>query len=465
MPAIADFSVSDRALRIAETDLAYSGGLGLGMERFYRSDSSRIGLFGRGWGSRYETRLTVEADGGLVVHECGCGPAVTFRPIQGQPGLWEGPGCDYQRIKQIPGGYQRLLGAGKTETFSSDGRLLRAADTDGNWVAVGYDKDRIAAIEDNYGRKMVFAYAPDGRLDRVEGEGDRKARYQFDPDGRLIAATDSDGVEHAYSYDENGLLVAEIGPDGNKMTATYEFGRLAILSENGGVRRFGGDEGEGWRELWEAAQDSEGHLVSIAHRIQLYRTDSQGQGRLWRELSSRNGSRLDTEYNDLGLPAIIRDGNGRSGGFRYDARGRLVHKETADEILDLRYDPKIGKVSRIERRSGGSPTWSTFTYNGRGNLVGANDELGRKVSLTYDEHGRIAGITQQGRYFTFTYNRESKPTTIALAGVGTIRVEYDQKGEIARVESSSGPAMALKVTSMFQHLLTLVRPADVKVGL
>jgi hypothetical protein len=33
------------------------------------------------------------------------------------------------------------------------------------------------------------------------------------------------------------------------------------------------------------------------------------------------------------------------------------------------------------------------------------------------------------------------------------------------VESDGGPAMALEVTSMFQNLLQLVKPSEVRIGL
>jgi hypothetical protein len=70
-PVLADVSAHDGTLRITEVDLGYSGGLEPSLERFYRSDSRRSGLFGRGWGSRYETRVEIQADGSLVVFENG----------------------------------------------------------------------------------------------------------------------------------------------------------------------------------------------------------------------------------------------------------------------------------------------------------------------------------------------------------------------------------------------------------
>lgn len=464
-PAIADVSVHDRTLRIAETDIGYSGGLEPSLERFYRSDSSRSGLFGRGWGSRYETRVAMQADGTLAVHENGCASSVVFHPVQGHPGRWEVKNCGLQRITQTPSGFVRHTADGKTETFAKDGRLLRITDSNGNWIAIRHEQERIAAIEDNFGRAMTLVYGADGHLERITGEGGREARYRFDAEGRLIAATGPDGGEHRYAYGEDGLLIAATGPDGGKVAATYESGRLTSLGENGATRRFGGHEGEGWKEVWEAAEDSEGHRLTITRRVQLFRVDRQGHLRIWREMSDRDGRQTDIEYNDIGQAAIIRDGNGHSSGFRYDAIGRLLHKETPDETVDMAYDPRAGKVSRVDRVVQGTRSWSRFAYDARGNLAAAANSDGRKVSLDHDPQGRISMITERGRHLAFTYNRESRPIRITLQGGGSIQVEYDGKGEIAGVKSDGGAATALKVTQAFQNLLELVKPANVKVGL
>lgn len=459
-PAAADLSVHDRTLRITETDLGYSGGLEPRLERVYRSDSTHMGLFGRGWGSRYETRLEPLADGGLVVHENGCGPAVAFHPVPGRTGLWEARGCGLQRIKAVPTGFQRQLADGTSETFSQDGRLRRIADTNGNWVAVRYGQGRITAIEDNFGRTLAFAYGADGRIEQIRGENGRDVRYRHDAGGRVTEVAGSQGGDHRYTYGEDGLLIS-----GAKATATYESGHLTSLDENGTIRRFGGQDGKGWRESWEVVQDSEGHRLSLTRRIQLFRTDTQGRNRLWREMSNRDGQETDIEYNDLGQAAIIRHGNGRSSGLRYDAMGRLLHKDAPGEALDMAYDPRSGKVSRVERRTGDTTSWSRFAYDARGNLTAAANSDGRAIALVYDPHGRIASITEGSKRLTFTYNRESRPIRIAVRGGGAIQVEYDDKGEIASVKSGSGAATALKVTAMFQGLLELVRQANIKAGL
>ena len=89
----------------------------------------------------------------------------------------------------------------------------------------------------------------------------------------------------------------------------------------------------------------------------------------------------------------------------------------------------------------------------------------RSAAKTWASIRRISDVTERGKHLVFTYNRDSKPTSITLRGGGTIKVEYDANGEIASVNSDGGVAMALKVTKTFQSLLELVRPANVKIGL
>lgn len=464
-PALAEVSVCDRNLRITETDLGYSGGLEPSLERFYRSESSRVGLFGRGWTSRYETHVELRPDNSLNVHEPGCSSSTLFRPVPGQSDRWEANRCGLQRIIGTPDGFQRKRADGGTEEFTRDGRLWQITDSNGNWIAIRYDQDRMAQIEDNYGRHLTFTHGDNGRIERVVAESGRETRYGFDNEGRVITVTDPDGGIHRYSYGADGLLSAEDSAKGGRFAATYESGRLASLTENSTIRRFGGHEAEEWAESWEATEDPEGHGLAVSRQVRFFRADAERQGQKWREFSVRDGSETDTEFNDWGLVAIIRDGKGHSSAFRYDGMGRLTHKETQDETVDVAYDPSSGKVSRIEGRAMGSRSWSRFAYDTRGNLIGAANSDGRKISLAYDPQGRISEIAERGKRLLFAYNRESQPTRITEQGGASITVEYDGKGEIASVKSDGGAAMALKVTQTFQSLLTLVRSANVKVGL
>lgn len=79
--------------------------------------------------------------------------------------------------------------------------------------------------------------------------------------------------------------------------------------------------------------------------------------------------------------------------------------------------------------------------------------------------GRITELVDQGgQRVTFKYNRNSKPIEITVVGVGTINVRYTASGEIEKVDSDGGRTVALKVTSTFQNLLEIIRPAGVSLS-
>ncbi len=66
---------------ISYTDIVVpGGGKKLEITRTYNSKATEIGWFGFGWGSEFETRLEVSADGSVVIHEHGTGAKSRFTP-------------------------------------------------------------------------------------------------------------------------------------------------------------------------------------------------------------------------------------------------------------------------------------------------------------------------------------------------------------------------------------------------
>ncbi|MBT5715779.1 MAG: hypothetical protein HOI70_02590, partial [Opitutae bacterium] len=81
LSAIAGVSLKNGNFYISYTDiLVPGGGHDLKTVRTYNSRATEIGWFGFGWGSDYETYITVSADGSVVVHENGSGALTRFTP-------------------------------------------------------------------------------------------------------------------------------------------------------------------------------------------------------------------------------------------------------------------------------------------------------------------------------------------------------------------------------------------------
>jgi YD repeat-containing protein len=146
----------------------------------------------------------------------------------------------------------------------------------------------------------------------------------------------------------------------------------------------------------------------------------------------------------------------------------VTKKVTPTEVTDLSYDAKAAKVSKVVRNSKIDKklsSWSEFKYDERGNLVLAKNSEKKGVKLFYDTNGRIKSlIDQDQRRLDFKYNENSKPVEITDPKLGTIRVSYKNSGEIDKIDSSAGQKVALQVTSAFQNLLEIIRPAGVNLS-
>ena len=109
---------------------------------------------------------------------------------------------------------------------------------------------------------------------------------------------------------------------------------------------------------------------------------------------------------------------------------------------------------------------TNFDYNEKGDIIFAErPEEGISVYLVYNSNGSIKIMKQNENLMLFEYNSNKKPVKITLEGVGAIEVKYNQYGEISKVESPDGRGMALKVTSLFQELLSLIKPPNVNLNI
>src|SRR5437588_807155 len=80
LPAFSNVSIRNGNYFIGYTDIVYPGGFEPKVERVYNSKSAFRGMFGWGWGNEFEVKLSVSADGGVVVHEFGGGADNRFNP-------------------------------------------------------------------------------------------------------------------------------------------------------------------------------------------------------------------------------------------------------------------------------------------------------------------------------------------------------------------------------------------------
>lgn len=265
--AAAHVSLLNGDFFISSLDLSYAGQRGLRLERVYNSKAGFRGLFGWGWGSNYETYLTIMGDGSAVVHEYAGGATNVFSPPQLTAGELEdtvqeiaraagvanstigglGGSAYVDRLRTDPDfrstewarlvaakflaprqltvgtilrstrfgseslertavGYSRRTGSGTLEEFDVDGRLIRVTEpSSGTTVQLSYAaQGGLSRLSDDFGHVANVTLNARGLMAILRTQDGRVAYYEYNNRDELVYSSDIDGTVRAYQYDTFG---------------------------------------------------------------------------------------------------------------------------------------------------------------------------------------------------------------------------------------------------------------------
>jgi YD repeat-containing protein len=382
----------------------------------------------------------------------------------------------YQYITKVADGYVRTFDNGKVEKFDDFGRLIKVSDKNSNFIEIKYGKEgHIEKILDNFNRKMFFSFNSRGLVEKIQGESGKVAEYKYDSEDHLVFSKNSTGETYTFKYDKRHNML-EIGyADKSSMQMTYypkeQFENIkTVKDKDGSMTEYGyeRDAGAGSIAIKVKVKNKDGKQLSESKFEYVTKKKSDGEEWTYKLVTTVDGVKTETTYNECcGLPLLIKQGNEETA-FEYDTKGHVTKKTTPQEVTDLKYDPKVNKVSRVARYSKvnkNQMTWSEFNYDPKGNLIFAKNSEKKGVKLLYDNNGRIKTLIDQNRrQIHFKYNENSKPIAITDPSLGTITVSYQNSGEIKKVESTAGRKIALQVTAAFQNLLDIIRPAGVSLS-
>ena len=513
---------------ITYTDIVAPGGdRDLEITRTYNSKSTDNGWFGFGWGSLYETKLTVSADGSVTVMENGSGAQTRFVPkevinvesaskkivdamkkkepmsevavqalikrLNNDAELRQFYSQKYgvetlltdgtilysndrgiQTISKEKEGYKRVSAEGKTDYFDNTGKLTKITDKNGYSVSFEYKGNTLEAIKDSQAKQILFEWYPDGKIKTASFAGDKKSTYTYDTKGNLATSVDVAGNIYKYEYDANHNLTSISYVDATKMQIKYDKNSFAteVIERNGEITKYKYDSNPKNPDFhyWTTVTKKpvEGPETSSRYEYEI-KAKPDGQQYTYRIATDIDGIKTETIYSECcSLPLKITRGKDVTT-FEYNAKGLLTKKtSTRGEYVELAYDDKINKITKVVNNEG----WTTFQYDKIGNLAKAVNSAGKSVLLIYDRAGKITKMIDQEkedvktrRTLSFKYNSLGKPVEIEMENVGVINVAYDNYGEIKKVESKAGAKMALQVTQAFQSLLSIVKPAGVNLNM
>lgn len=510
---------------ISYTDIVVpGGGKKLEITRTYNSKSTEVGWFGFGWGSEFETRLELSADGSIVVHEHGSGAKTRFTPktpidavaastkivteMKKKTALSDKAASDLiqklannselrhtyalnfgvqanvaqgsvlysndrgpQELAVTKEGYRRSHSDGRVDLFNTAGQLTRISDKSGYFVGFTYKDGKLDSIKDSQAKQIFFSWYPDGLAKEIWSAGDKKATFKYQ-ENDLVSSKDVGDNSYEYSYDKSHNLSEIRYSDKTKLKIAYDpktFFVVEVNDRNGENTKYqyGADPKKVDDHYWTVVTKPGFDGKPVANRYEYeIKTTADGSRYTYRILTEINGIKTDTIFAENSLPVKIARGTHVTN-FEYNSNGLLTKKSsTKGDFVNIDYDDKVNKIKKVVNNEG----TTEFEYDAKGNLVKASNNEGKIVFLIYDSKNKISKMVDQEsassrRTLAFKYNSLGKPVEIEMEKVGKINVAYDNYGEIKKVESSAGHKMALQVTQAFQNLLTIVKPAGVNLNM
>jgi YD repeat-containing protein len=387
----------------------------------------------------------------------------------------------YEVIDVRPDGLRRTKEGTSTQVFDRQCALSRIEDKNGNYVELTYRPGERSAsgapeidmIRDNDGRELHYTWTG-GLVTDIRTKDGHRATYRY-VGSELVETKDVDGNVYRYRYspDSRHDMIAIEYSDNTTMEITYvppwkQESVHSVKDRDGTLTVYGYSIPDATRaDVGVEVFGSNGDLISRSSYLYRFATTPQGESYDASLTTILDGDRTVTSYTPHGLPTLIEHGSEVTR-FAYDDEGHVTLKDTPTESTELAYDLVVKKVVSVKRYPHLQPdkaTTSEFRYDSKGNLVWALSSEGKELRLEYDDHGRIRAIQAvHGPTIRFEYNANSKPVRITQVGVGDITVTYSSNGEIEKVDSSAGRKIALEVTTVFQELLDVIRPAGVSLS-
>ena len=371
----------------------------------------------------------------------------------------------------------RTFGDGRKEYFNSEGKLIRREDSNNNYLKLSYNNEGLlSTVADATGRQITFEYYPDKKVKMVTSPIGKKCHYRYDT-GNLISAKNDRGFEFNYTYDQRHRMIEVKYPKEEKETMGYD--DLNRITTHAGpeeiLTRYKYDTRGDPDKYFNVIVSKEigkkpNQVVTVDKYEYEFGRRENGTRYTYKLATLLDGVKTETAYTPCcGKPISITK-QGLTTRFDYWPNGALKKKTfPSGETVSLEYDEKVGKVAKVTQEDPKLKASDTtfYQYDTKGNLAYAKNETKKiYVQLIYDTKGRIKElIDQAGKKINFDYNELGKPTKIALEGVGSISVSYSANGEITNVKSTGGRKIAAEVTTTFQTLLDVIRPAGVSLNI
>jgi len=425
-----------------ETDLELPGVLPVVLRRAYSSGYAAGRLFGPGWSSTLDQRISINEAG---IHFAGDDaqrldypvPAGTDEvlPERGNrwPLVWDRE-TDEIRVTDPWSGHTRHFAAVHYRDDSGQIRDLTAiSDRNGNQIRILRDDLGTPTGIEHSAYRVAVDTAATASGPRVTGirlldggeHGVSVKEYSYDDRGRLTGVTDSTAVPYVYEYDDANRIAAWIDRVGYRYT--YEYDGL------GRVVRTDGDDGYMVGTFdYRAAERTTVFTNSLGHTT-AYRYDENGH---ISAATDPRGNTVVSEYDRFGRLLTRIDALGGRTVHEHDEQGDLLRVQGPDgSVTTLAYN-RLHQV--VEKRTPDGALWRR-EYDERGNMSAFVDPSGARSSYTYTAAGAIqTGVDALGNVTRFVADAAGLPVESVDPLGGTTHAERDAFGRTTAITDALG---------------------------
>jgi YD repeat-containing protein len=372
------------SLAESQTDVSIGGrGPGLRVVRSYSAisaaEATEAGTWGFGWSGPYSAHLVVnETEKTATVYQDNASAVIFYKSGETYT---QGGWTEARLVKEGTSYVYTLPDQSKLE-FTSEGKLVKETERDGNSNTLTYKEGKLEKVEDGAKRALTFKYNGEGLVESVK-----------------------DPLGHTVSY-------------------TYSSKQLATVTIEGKVR---------WKFEYESPHlltkvtDGREHSTTIKYEATTHRVTEEtraGHTRKWKygtketTLTEPNGSETLEVFNSAGEPTKITraKGKGEETTTEYEYNGETFNRT---KLID------------------GNKHATTYGYDSEGNRTSEKDPSGDERKWTYDKkHDVETETTPEGEKTTIKLNTHGDPEAIERPiGVETQKTEYkyNEKGDLTEV--------------------------------
>lgn len=304
----------------------------------------------------------------------------------------------------------------------------------------------------------------------IDPYGRRTVAYEYDENGRMCKKTDADNVVSVLTYDGLGRITHENRSDTTATSNYYEWAggnnrhwskierstespeRTIVYDSQGRAVKSMEKRFDGRIVAVDTKFDQAGRVSAISCP---YYIDERNEPEYWRETFEYD--RFDrvlahyidsicVEKNYYERNSVTTTSLGVTTKRSYDSQGNLISVTDASGSVQYSYNSQCKPIA-IKHSSTGTTTSFEYdeygnnivitdpnsgetcrTYDNRGRLLTETDAAGRLTSYDYDSFDRVKKITEDGRIYTFTYDKNDR----LLIADKSIR-GYDQFGRLKQI--------------------------------